>query len=87
MNGRSAMVHTKTNSSNAANANGRLDSLIKNKISRHNTDDDHMYLSSLTAGLDQVAQANAPLSPKVVGSKDADKLEMDRDLNSGVALS
>ena len=60
---------------------------MKNKVGRQNTEDDHNYLSALTGSLDQVSSSNAPLSPKVMGSKDADKLEIDRDLNSGVAHS
>ena len=67
---------------------------MKNKVARQATnsdgDDQETYLSSLTNGLDQVSQAansNAPLSPKVIGSKDKEKLSLDRDLNSGVALS
>ena len=79
------MAHTKTNST--VPAPGRLDSLMKNKIARHNTEDDHTYLSNLSGSLDQITSSNAPLSPKVMGSKESDKLEIDRDLNSGVAHS
>ena len=46
MTGRSAnLVHTKTNST--ANVTGRLDSLMKNKVGRQNTEDDHNLLTNV----------------------------------------